>query len=100
MAGEASLDFTGADAVGAAGNHVVLAAGVPEVAIRILGCEIAGQQPVAGKLVARGGLVIPVAQEHARHRALERDLTDCAIRHRLALIVQQRYFVAGDRTAQ
>src|SRR5262249_43312827 len=70
MALQTVLDLARADPVATARDQVVLAPDEPEVAVRVLPGQVAGEGPVTHELLAGGRLVVPVAQEHDRIGAL------------------------------
>ena len=97
MALQAVLDLARADTVAAARDEIVLAADEPEVALRVLPGQVAGERPVADELLPRGGLVVPVAQEHHGIGPAHGDLPDLVRGRRLPLVVHHVHDVARDR---
>ncbi|KAG1165660.1 hypothetical protein G6F35_018652 [Rhizopus arrhizus] len=93
MPDQAAFDFTRADPVAGRLEHVVGAAGIPEVAVGIEGGEITRQAPIALEFGLRGRFVAPVAQEHHRVgiavdvQPVDGDFAGFAGSHGLAVIV-------------
>ena len=98
---QAVLDLARPNAVARGLEHIVAAALVPEVAVRIAHCQVSGAAPVAGELGTRGGLVLPIAQKENRvglamHvQAVQGHVAGLAHRTFLARVVNYRHPVAG-----
>src|SRR4051794_1834147 len=81
------LDFGWPDAIAGGGNHVILAADVPEIAVAILDPEIAGQQKVACEFFYRGIRVLPVLDHRARVGLTHTDDAALTLRQLLAALI-------------
>src|SRR5262249_50822155 len=89
------LDLRTGDAVAAGDDHVVGPGLVPEVAVGIPDVGVAGQVPAVLHVAA-----LPiVAQVTAAGGALDGEAPRLAIRYRLAVGIEHRGGVAGDRQA-
>src|SRR5256885_11395920 len=81
------LDLRRADAIAGTGDHVVLAADVPEVAVLILFAEIAGEQELSGIFLRGRFRIAPVLDHGARVRLAHADDAALAPRHFLAALI-------------
>jgi hypothetical protein len=84
-----------------AGDHdqVLLAIDELDIALRVHAADVAGEQPSAGREVARGFLrSLPIAGHHLR--TAHPDFTDAADRHRVPAVVEDRHVGRRDRQAE
>src|SRR5439155_25858026 len=81
------LDLRRADAIAGTGDDVVLAADVPEVAVRIVPAEIAGEQELSGIFLRGRFRIAPVLDHGARVRLAHADDAAFAPRHFLAALI-------------
>src|SRR3954454_15224155 len=81
------LDLRWPDPVAGRGDHVMLAADVPEVAVAILHAEIAGQQELAGILLRGGFRIFPVLEHGARVRLAHADDAALAARQFFTAVI-------------
>src|SRR5258705_11270450 len=93
------LDLRRPDAIAGAGDHVVLAADVPEVTVGILSAEIAGEQELSGVFL-RGRLrIAPVFDHGAWVRLAHADDAAFALGEFLAALIDDTDVEPGRRAA-
>src|SRR4029453_2147464 len=79
--GEYVLDLDGMDVLAAADDHVVHAAGDPEVAVNVDPAHVAGEVPALAQRAGVGAGAIPVAGKRFVRREARDDLAALAGRH-------------------
>src|SRR3954452_751446 len=84
---ERVLDLRRADTVAGGSDDVVLAADIPEIAVRILHAEITGEQESAGIFLLRRVGILPVFDHGDRVRLAHADDAALATRQFAALFV-------------
>src|ERR1700674_59708 len=94
------LDLRRPDAIARTGDHVVLAADVPEVAVGILPAEIAGEQEFTGIFFRRRFRNAPVLAHGARARVAHADHAAFAPRHLLAALIEDADVASRRRPSQ
>src|SRR4029077_1673665 len=87
------------DAITGAGDHVILAADVPEIAVIILAAEIAGEQEFAGKFFGRRFRIFPVFDHGDGIGLAHADDAALAPRQFPSLFVDDAHIEAGRRLA-
>jgi hypothetical protein len=96
MRGKAILDLVGIDVEARDDDHVLLAVDDADIAVRIHGADIAGQQPAAAHGLFGFVGPVPVAQHHLR--PARGDLARLALRHRGCRSARQATSVEGTGT--
>src|SRR5258705_230631 len=81
------LDLRRPDAIAGTGDHVVLAADIPEIAVAILDAEIAGEQELPGIFLRGRFRIAPVFDHGARVRLAYAEDAAFAPRQFLAALV-------------
>src|SRR5260221_12214823 len=81
------LDLRRPDAIAGAGDHVVLAADVPEIAVGSLPAEVAGEQELYGIFLCGRCRIAPVFDHGARVRLAHADDATFALGEFLAALI-------------
>src|SRR6266481_448967 len=81
------LDLRRPDAIAGAGDHIILAADVPEITVGILFAEITGEQELSGVFFRGRFRIAPILNHGARVRLAYADDAALPARHFLALLV-------------
>ncbi len=97
---QAVLDLRGTDAVARTLEHVIGAALVPEIAVRVALREVPGAAPFAGVFLFRRLRILPVSEkEHRIVFVPRRHLSELADRDLAARVVNAGHPVSGIRPA-
>src|SRR5882757_8129073 len=93
------LDLRRPDAITGTGDHVVLAADIPEIAVAILDAEVAGEQELSGIFFCGRFRVAPVFDHGARVRLAHANDAAFALGEFLAALVDDANVEARRRAS-